>query len=65
MKGVTVRIELHVFMALAFAAMVGGVVMALTRMSGDGLTSSVIAGGGAFGVAYLWAGSVIKPPKDG
>lgn len=65
MKGVAMRIELHVFMALAFAVMVGGVVVVLTRMSGDRLSSSMIAGGGAFGAAYLWAASVIKPPKDG
>lgn len=57
------RIELHSFMALAFAAMVGGGAAVLTRMSGDGLPTSVIAGGGAFGVAFLWVGSVIKPPE--
>lgn len=56
-------LDFEAFVLLLFAAIVGGLVVTLSYVSGISLPQALMAGGGSAGAALLWARAVIKPPK--
>jgi hypothetical protein len=54
--------DLHTFVLLLFAVLVGIMAGVLTFLSTASVPQALLVGGGSTGVALAWGNSMIRPP---